>query len=91
MIIAAVMAREAYFFWVCLIGSIVSIFPIFRLAFDDSHNLAVYGNRAADDSQDSKDGNKYTPCSQPFIQIQPNKKTKNNTPGHGKADLHDDA
>jgi len=85
-IIAVQIARDPYFFCVCLTDSIS---PVVVSGFNDLHYLAINRYAAADDSQYCEDGYKYSPGSHPFVQIQSNKKAKKYASGHGQTDLHD--
>ncbi len=49
--IARVIAKEQYFFWVCLICSILTVF-----VFENFHDLAVDNHCSADDTKDDKNG-----------------------------------
>jgi hypothetical protein len=84
---ATIIVLEPYFFWVCLI---VSIVRVIRLIFDDLDNLTIHGYGTANDPKYGKDGDKNASRADPFVQIQSNKKTKNNATRHRKTDLHDD-
>ena len=68
-IIAIQIAREAYFFCVALTESIPPIFPVAPFVFNYLHDLTVYGDGAADDTQNSKNRYKYSSNSQPLVQI----------------------
>ncbi len=67
--IAIQIAREPYFFCVALTGSIPSIFPVVPFVFNYLHDLTIYRDTAADDTQNSKNRNKYSPGAQPLVQI----------------------
>lgn len=52
---AAVMALEQYFFWVCLIDSIIGM-VVFLFLFSYFKNLSINDNPAADNAQQGKNG-----------------------------------
>lgn len=82
--IASVIAKEQYFFCVCLICSIMTVF-----VFENFHDLAVDNHCSADDAEDDKYDSKWTFNSQPLIYLEPDIKTKTDTSDHGKPQLHD--
>jgi hypothetical protein len=86
---AAVMALEQYFFWVCLIDSIVRMVIVFFL-FGYFKDLSVSNNPAADNAQQGEHGDEDTFGSQKPIQIPADKKTKKNTTDHGQTELRND-
>ena len=83
------MALEQYFFWVCLIDSIVRMVIIFFLVcyFKD---LSVNDDPTADNPQKGEYGDEYTFGSQKPIQIPADKKTKKNTTDHCQTELSND-
>jgi hypothetical protein len=82
------MAREVYFFWVCLIASILRIPAAFFFILEDFHHLAVSHIRPPDHPEEGKDGHEYTPGAQPLIEMQTDEKTKNDAAGHRQPQLH---
>jgi hypothetical protein len=87
---ATVIARDPYFFWVCLTVSIFLFFAGRFVVFGHIHYLAINRNPAADDAQYRENGDKDAFRIQPPVQVQSDQKTKNNTAGHGQTGLHDD-
>jgi hypothetical protein len=51
-------------------------------------NLTINRNSPPDDPQYREYCHENSLGSDPFVEIEPDKKTKNNTTGHGQADLH---
>ena len=83
------MALEPYFFCVCLSASIIAISFVFAFNFSYLHNLTVHHNTATNNAQYRENGRENTFGSKPGVDQSANKKAKNNTTGHRKADLHD--
>ena len=86
---AAVMALEQYFFWVCLIDSIVGMVVFFFL-FCYFKDLSISDDAAADNTQHGKNGNEYAFGPQKFIQVPADKKTKEDTTDHRQTELRND-
>jgi hypothetical protein len=86
---AAVMALEQYFFWVCLIDSIVGMVFFFFL-FRYFKDLSISDDPAADNAQHGKNGDEYTFGPQKFIQVPADKKTKEDTTDHRQTELCND-
>ena len=83
------MALEQYFFWVCLMDSIVGM-VIFFFLFGDLKDLSICDDPAADNAQHGKNGDEYTFGTQKFIQIPADKKTKQDTTDHRQTELRND-
>jgi hypothetical protein len=89
--IAAIMALEQYFFWVCLMASTLRIVPVFFfiLILHNFKDLPVTHIGSADNAQQDEDRYEYSPGAEPSIQIIAHEKAEHDAAGHGQAQLHD--
>ena len=85
-----IIAREPYFFCVCLTDSILRIILILRGVCGDIKDLTINRNPAADYAQHDKYDYKQSLRSQPPVQVQSDEKAKNNAAGHCQTDLQND-
>jgi len=80
---AMLKANEPYFLSVFLTVSIMLMLTF--VGVEDFHYLSIYDYSATDNTQYGEYDNKRAFPAQPFVYVKPDKKTEDNTSGHGES------